>query len=165
MIAAMIFGLGIALGFLIGIAADDALDLYRSSRKDRRAMRLDLELNPRKWFTRRRLLVAMGGFVVLTQFTVGVLLILTYTTTSRYTECSATWQEQFGRSYAARSEAATEVGVAIDRVVIAVDAGNRAEARNALDNYLDVRAEQDAARRRAPLPEPPDVLCGQPDAP
>lgn len=165
MIAALLFGLGIALGFLVGIAADDALDLYRASRKERPHMRLDVEINPRKWFTRRRVLVAFGAFVVLVQFTVGVLLILTYTSTSRYTECSATWQEQFGRSYAARSQAATEVSAAIDRVVVAVDAQNRAETRTALDNYLEVRQDQDRARRLAPLPEPPDVLCGKPDTP
>lgn len=153
---ALIFGLGLCVGFLVGVATDDALDLYRSARKERPPV------NRPAWITRTRVLTAIFGAIVLVQFATGVLLISTYTKASSYTTCSARWQDEMSVAFRARAAVAAEASTALDRIIRAVAEDNDRAFRRALESYVKVRDRQDRQRQKNPLPEPPEALCGEP---
>ena len=103
------------------------------------------------------------------------LLIVTRARTEAYAQCTAQWQQQFSVAYVARDSAyqarldsAGRVSEATDLVIVSVTSDDPAKFREAIDNYLKVRAdqnrirkEQDEERVRNPLPPLPETLCGQ----
>lgn len=150
----LVFALGLLLGFLVGVVMRDALDLYRSSRKAAPSMKTPPRPIPRH---------LLAGLLILTlvlNTAVGVLLILTRQSTAAYTSCAASWQQQFGEAYQARLDASVAVSGAMDDVVKAVAAEDPKAFRDAVQRYVRIRAEQDAERRRNPLPPLPETLCG-----
>lgn len=149
----LVFALGLLLGFLVGVVMRDAFDLYRSSRKAAPHMKTEPRPVP-------RVLIGLLILTLLLNGIVGVLLILTRQSTAAYTSCSATWQQQFGEAYQARLDASVAVSGAMDDVVTAVATDDRDGFREAVQRYVRIRAEQDAERKRNPLPPLPETLCG-----
>lgn len=167
---------GVSVGFVAGVALDDAVDLWlhrfgRSTVKGSRMIRSTVtRINPR--------VVALWALIVgvAVNSVLGLLLIqqraVTQENTDRtrqlagqlvnLTTCLATYQRDFTDVYTARAAAAGDASRALDRLVFAVDAGDPDRFERALDNYVDVRGEQDAERADNPLPEPPTELCGVP---
>lgn len=143
--------LGLVVGFLSGIAFDDARDLYRASRKER-PMTPTRHSPWTRWLLSAVLVIngAMAGF-----------LILQRADSAEFTACTGQWQEEFFTAYEARSESAAVKEIALDRVMAAVATSDRAEFREALDNYQKLRAEQVAARKANPLPPLPTRVCGE----
>lgn len=153
-----IFTAGVLVGFPIGVMFDDALDLYRASRKEP-----PVTTKP----TWRTLLTWLLALVVLIQLGVGVLLIqtrLTATDTASnladYQECVSMWQQDFAAAYKARYTASLPVADALDEIVLAVSAGDRDRINVAIEEFLEVRDDQTVERRDNPLPPLPDQLCG-----
>lgn len=149
--------LGVGLGFTVGILWDDALIRFRNARKERKL--------PTRRLTKPTYRQMLGGGLILVgvlQVIVGALLVLTYVRTAEYTECTASWQQQFGSAYAARIEASTEVSTAIDDIVTSVGAEDPTAFNVAVTKYLQVRAQQDKDRASNPYPELPQTLCGSP---
>lgn len=160
--------LSLGVGFLAGIALDDALDLYRASRKERRMSQIG---KPNS----RAILGVLLGFAVALQLGVGVLLIdarrdladserrnadiaerLTV-----YTDCTTRWQQSFAAAYQARVESSTAASNALEKVVRAVDAQDSDRFRDSVDAYLLLRDRQIKDQQRNPYPPLPDELCGE----
>jgi len=78
-----------------------------------------------------------------------------------FTHCTAEWQDDFLTAYEARSEAASAVSRAMDRVVQAVSDHDATGFRKAVRHYLSVRAQQNEERAKHPLPPLPSVRCGE----
>lgn len=122
----------------------------------------------------RTVLVWALLFVVLLNTALGVLLIVQREQTQRATEratttaaqlldltsCVATYQRDFGEAYSARAEAANQASRALDQLIFAVAADDRRRFRNALDEYVRIRRDQEDDRAANPLP--PTTLCGVP---
>lgn len=151
--------LGLAVGFLAGIACDDALDMWRDSRRGRSRHTKGNPMRRPGFDTVIR--TALVLIVVVNVF-LGILLIQQRASSSDFTECVATYQRDFGRAYAARSDAANETSAALDRLVLAVAAEDRAKFRRALAAYVEQRERQDRERTGNPLPPLPTKLCGDP---
>lgn len=155
---AMVGGLGLALGFLAGIALDDALDLWIASRRARTTRK-----EPRMHRPTTDTILRAGLILILVANTVlGVLLIQQRATSGNFAECVATYQRDFGRAYAARTTAAQKTSDALDRLVVAVARDDAKAFQRALDAYVVARETQQAERRRNPFPPVPTELCGDP---
>lgn len=148
------------LGVLAGVVLDDALDLYRASRKDR-PMRLHLPNG-------RTLLGAALVVAVLLQFAVGVMLIdarrdldNSVRRQSEFAACNVRWQQSFAAAYQARVRASADVTEALEQVVRAVDTQNPNRFREAVTTYIELRDRQDREVRRNQYPPLPAELCGE----
>lgn len=165
---ALLCALSLGVGFLAGIALDDALDLYRASRKERRMSKIE---KPNS----RALLGILLAVAVVLQLGVGLLLIdarRDLADSERrnadiaerlavYTDCTTRWQQSFAAAYQARIESSTAASDALEQVVRAVDAENPDRFRSAVDAYLLLRDRQISDQRRNPYPPLPDELCGE----
>lgn len=147
--------LGLLVGFLCGIALDDAIDYLRTSRKEIRMEALDKPARGDSWRTWLLViaLIANGG--------TAAVLIQARADTADFTRCTAQWQEDFFTAYSARTDANAETQDAIDRIVEAVNSPRQAGISAAVDNYVEVRKEQLAKRAANPLPPLPEEACGR----
>jgi len=105
--------------------------------------------------------IALGAAVLLL-LVEGLLLIKTRQETAACTKCTAQWQQQFSASYVARTEAAGEVSTAMDAVIKAVYTRDSGDFKKAISDYVQIRRDQDEARAKNPLPDPPGEVCGTP---
>lgn len=142
------------VGFLTGIAFDDALDLYRASRKER-------PMSPTKNHNLNRWLLLM---VLLVNAVVGAALIYQRAVAEEFTRCTATWQTDFATVYKARSDAAADTQDALDDLLDQVKAGDQTGFQRELTQYQKLRDAQVAERKANPLPPLPERVCGE-DAP
>lgn len=152
MTLALVAGLGLIVGFLAGIAFDDALDLYRASRKER-------TMSPTRNHTLNRWLLLV---VLVVNGVLGAVLIYQRAVSEDFTSCTATWQSDFAEAYTARSDAAADTQEALDELLAAVESGSRSEFRRELGEYQNLRDTQVAARTANPLPPLPERVCGEP---
>lgn len=148
-----IFALGLLVGFLAGIALDDAFDLYRASRKERRMK----TSKP----TRGTILGVVLSIAVLLQLGVGVLIIVERAARQEYADCTTRWQQSFAAAYQSRIESSTAASDALEAVIRAVDAEQPDRFREAVDDYLLLRDRQIKDQKRNPYPPLPDELCGE----
>ena len=162
-----IFAAGLALGFPIGVMFDDALDLYRASRKER-TVKSDFQ---QMTGTRAGLTGLLAVLVVL-NFGVGLLLITTRVTAqvtaadlAVYSACTSRWQQEFANAYKARYDSSLPVSDALDEIVEAVAADDIPRMNRAIANYLKVREQQKVERAATPLPPLPEQLCGMAPTP
>ena len=162
-----IFAAGLALGFPIGVMFDDALDLYRDSRKER-TVKQDFQ----KMTGTRAGLTGLLAVMVVLNFGVGLLLITTRVTAqvtasdlAVYSACTSRWQQDFANAYRARYDSSLPVSDALDEIVEAVAADDRPRMNLAIANYLQVRKEQKVERALNPLPPLPEQLCGMAPSP
>lgn len=154
--------LSLLVGFLAGIALDDALDLYRHSRKAK-----DMKANVHPPSSRTLWAVALAA-VVAAQLIVGGMLIksrLDLQNAERdrasYQACTNRWQQEFASAYLARLTASTDASAALERVIRGVDTEDIVRIRVAVDEYLELRAQQVKSQQRNPYPALPDDLCGE----
>lgn len=150
---ALLCALSLGVGFLAGIALDDALDLYRASRKERRMSRT----KP----AGRTILGVLLSVAVALQLGVGVLIIFERAARQDYADCTTRWQQEFASAYRARIESSTAASDALEQVVRAVDAENPDRFRESVDAYLLLRDQQIKDQKRNPYPPLPDELCGE----
>lgn len=143
------------VGFLAGIALDDALDLYRHSRK---AKNMKANVHPPSGRTMWTIALAV---VVLAQILVGGLLIKTRIDNADYVSCTSKWQQDFASAYQARLTASTDASAALERVIRGVDSEDLGRIRVAVDEYLELRSEQVKSQQSNPYPALPDQLCGE----
>lgn len=175
----------LVVGFLAGVTVDDAFDMLTAELRRRRATRKEHPMPDYPESARRiraALLWALA-LAVAANAVLGVLLIVQRAATEDaardaedaqdqaanvatqlldLTTCIATYQREFRDAYAARSQAAEDTSHALDRVIFAVarDDGERFEL--ALQDYIEIRRDQERDRRANPLPEQPQTLCGVP---
>lgn len=149
---ALVGGLGLVVGFLAGVAFDDALNLYRSSRKER-------TMSPTRNHTLNRWLLLM---VLLVNAIVGGALIYQRAVSAEFTSCTATWQTDFATVYKARSDAAADTQTALDELLAAVRSGDQTGFQTELRQYQKLRRDQVAERKANPLPPLPEKVCGEP---
>lgn len=145
-------GLGLVVGFLAGVAFDDALDLYRSSRKER-------PMSPTRNHNLNRWLLLM---VLLVNAIVGGALIYQRAVSAEFTSCTAQWQSDFATVYRARSDAVASTQGALDELLEEVRAGDQTGFQRELRQYQKLRAAQVAERKANPLPPLPERVCGEP---
>lgn len=150
------------VGFLAGIALDDALDLIRSSRKAR-AMTVNNPHIP----TGRTVMWAVLIFAVGVQVLVGGALIKSRfelqnaeRDRAEYESCSNRWQQDFATAYKARVKSSTEASNALEVVIRAVGAQDPDRFRAAVAEYLRLRDTQISEQQKNPYPPLPDELCG-----
>lgn len=158
----------LCVGFLAGIALDDAFDLYRASRKERRMSKIGKPNN-------RTVLGVLLSIAVALQLGVGLLLIdarRDLASSERrgvevaenlavYTDCTTRWQQSFASAYRARIESSTAASDALEEVIRAVDAESPDRFRASVDAYLLLRDQQINDQKRNPYPPLPDELCGE----
>lgn len=150
--------LSAVVGLFSGYFLRELVDLIR-----RRYSARESRMRPhRPHVTAQMIQIIALGLAVLLLLVEGLLLILTRHETAQYTRCTAQWQQQFSDSYKARVDSASEVSTAMDRVIKAVYSSDPDAFKAAIQNYVNVRARQDAAREKNPLPAPPDEVCGKP---
>lgn len=142
-------GSGLVVGFLAGIVFDDALDLYRASRKER-------SMSPTRNHTLNRWLLTVA--IVANGVTAGFL-IYQRAESAEFTRCTAEWQTDFYEAYQPRSQAVANTLGALDDVVSSVAKRDRTEFDEALTNYQKLRRQQIADRKANPLPELPETAC------
>lgn len=145
-----------AVGVMVGVVLIDALELIQAARKEKPVSPVPTESRRERIMWRTLLIAAIALQVV-----VGVMLIVTRDSAEEYARCTASWQQQFAQGYGVRAEAAAEVGKAIDDILLAANAGDRAAMRTAVDRYVDLRKSQDADRAKNPLPPLPESICGK----
>lgn len=143
-------GLGLVVGFLAGVAFDDALELYRSSRKDRTM--------PTRNHTVNRWLLTL---VLVVNATIGGVLIYQRAVAEEFTRCTSEWQSDFYAAYVPRSRAFADTLEALDDVVSSTADRDQEQFDKALRHYQDVRRQQVADRKATPLPELPENACGE----
>lgn len=150
---ALVGALGLLVGFLIGVVFDDALDLFRASRRERDMNRSSIGRG-----------ALAGGLVVavVLQVTVGVLLILTRHATGDYAACTGRWQQDFSVAYKTRLADSIPVQNALDNLIRAVASQDRAKFQASLARYVKLRDAQEKGRKENPLPPLPETLCGKP---
>lgn len=148
-----------ALGVCIGVTFDDAWDLYRQSRKDRR---MTATSNGS-----RRLLGWTIIAIAVVQVFVGIGLIksrLDLAAAERdrasYETCTSRWQQEFASAYKARIASSTDAANALEQVVRAVGAEDPDRFRDAVHDYLVLRDAQIRDQKSNPYPPLPDELCG-----
>lgn len=146
----LVGSLGLVVGFLAGIVFRDALDLYRSSRKDRR-------MSPTRNHTLNRWLLTIA--IVANGVTAGFL-IYQRAESADFTRCTAEWQTDFYGAYQPRSQSVADTLAALDDVVASVAKRDQTEFDKALRNYQEIRRQQVADRKANPLPELPETACG-----
>lgn len=146
----LVGALGLVVGFLAGVVFDDALDLYRASRKERPMPTRSHTLN--RWL----LVIVLAINSLLAGF-----LIVQRAHTAEFTSCTAEWQSDFLAAYEVRSDAASDVQHALDALLDAVDDEDRARFAEALSSYQELRRNQIATRRATPLPPLPERVCGE----
>lgn len=161
----LMVALAFIVGVCVGVAWDDAWDLFRSAREESH-MAHESE-TPEETKDRHRFngMSVLGWFLILVTaalLAVGVMLILTRNATEDYSRCTAQWQQQFGKAYTARVSASIEVSDAMDDIVKGVAEQDKAEFDKAVQHYLDVRTQQKKDQAANPLPPLPEVLCGTP---
>lgn len=145
-----VFSLGLLVGFLVGVVLDDALNLYRASRKE-----APMDSGRRRISTGLTFALVV---VVLIQAAVGVMLILTRKDASDYFRCSAQYDAQAAQSSSARLQVAEDVDSAMDDLIRAVASEDRQGFKDALSAYLKLRETQQ--QQRSNLPPAPDEVCG-----
>ncbi len=159
--------LAFIVGVCVGVAFDDAWDLYRASRRDnpnmtdRHPHETTAQTTARHRFNSQTALGWSLLIASIAMLAVGVLLITTKNTTESYSKCTAEWQQQFGEAYTARVDAAREVSDAMDAIVLSVSGSDRTAFHKAVADYLYVRDRQKADQAENPLPPLPEVLCGE----
>lgn len=141
---------GLVVGFLAGVVFRDALDLYRSARKERR-------MSPTRNHTLNRWLLTIA--IVANGVTAGFL-IYQRAESAEFTRCTAEWQTDFYEAYQPRSQAVANTLGALDVVVSSVAKRDQTEFDAALTNYQELRQQQIADRKANPLPELPETACG-----
>lgn len=141
----------LVVGFLAGIAFDDALDLYRSSRKER-------PVSPTRNHAINRWLLT---FVLVVNAGLAAFLIYQRADSANFTRCTSDWQSDFATVYKARSDAAADSQSALDDILAAVATESRDDFRASLNKYQQLRRDQIAERKANPLPELPEQVCGQ----
>lgn len=141
---------GLVIGFLAGIVFDDALDLYRSSRKER-------PVSPTRNHTLNRWLLTIA--IIANGATAGFL-IYQRAESADFTRCTAEWQSDFYGAYQPRSQAVADTLAALDDVVSSVAKRDQTEFDKALTRYQRIRRQQVADRKANPLPELPESACG-----
>lgn len=150
---AMVGSLGLLVGFLIGFAARDAIDLIRHPRKE-------TPMPGSSQRTRRVLYVGLAISLILNVAT-GILVGVTLTSTNAYSRCSAEWQQDFSVAYKARVSARASVDNALDKVVTAVALEDPRLFRRAVARYIRLRDQQIKKQERNPLPALPQTTCGK----
>lgn len=143
--------LGLVVGFLAGVAFDDALDLYRSSRKER-------TMSPTRNHTVNRWLLTL---VLVVNAGIGGFLIYQRAASEQFTRCTSQWQSDFYAAYVPRSQAFADTLSALDDVVSSTADRDQQKFNRALEHYQDVRRAQVADRKANPLPELPEKSCGE----
>jgi anti-sigma factor RsiW len=148
-----------ALGLLLGLSLDDLYDaLYRRARPaDRKQTEPMADATPRRSPLLLWLLIAS----LAANAFVGALLIKTRIDTGRLTECVAEYNQQFSQSYQARTQSAPETQAALDRVLIAVSKKDAATFRDALSDYVTLRAKVKRDQVANPPPPLPEQFCGK----
>lgn len=146
----LVGGSGLVIGFLAGVVFDDALDLYRSSRKER-------PMSPTRNHTLNRWLLTVA--IVANGVTAGFL-IYQRAESAEFTRCTAEWQTDFYQAYQPRSQSVANTLVALDGVMASVAKRDQTEFDAALENYQKLRRQQIADRKANPLPELPETACG-----
>lgn len=141
---------GLVIGFLAGVVFDDALDLYRSSRKER-------PVSPTRNHTLNRWLLTI---VLIVNAALAVMLIWQRADSAEFDRCTADWQSDFATVYKNRSDSAADSQKALDTLLDAVEKSDRDEFQAALENYQKLRRTQIADRKANPLPELPETACG-----
>lgn len=142
---------GLVVGFLAGIVFDDALDLYRSSRKER-------PVSPTKNHTLNRWLIVVALTV---NAITATFLIYQRADSAEFTRCTAQWQSDFYEAYEPRSDAIADTLAGLDGVVASVAKRDQSEFDAALEKYQEIRRQQVADRKANPLPELPEKACGE----
>lgn len=92
----------------------------------------------------------------------GVTLIHDRDDLHQFVTCVAQYEQANAAAMKARSDAAVEVSMAMDRIVNAVYKSDAKKFKKAIRHYVKVRAAQDKSRIENPPPEPPKKLCGVP---
>lgn len=158
-----IFGLGLTLGFVSGIALDDAYALYRAWRSEIHGGE-PMPTEAARRHRSRLTIFAITSFVAVLALNaaVGFLLIVTREDAADYAACVGRWQQSFTVAYKARVEASQAVDDAMDGVVLAVSHKDNEEFQTAVRTYLALRSQQDKDRERNPLPPLPEDVCGKP---
>lgn len=146
----LVGALGLVVGFLAGIVFRDALDLYRSSRKER-------PMSPTRSHALNRWLLII---VLVVNGVVGSFLIYQRAESAEFTRCTAEWQGDFQSAYTARADANAASQEALDGILGAVYASDEEAFQKALGQYRELRADQVATRKAKPLPELPETVCG-----
>lgn len=111
-----------------------------------------------------RLIVAAFVLVLVANFGLGVMLVVTRHSAMTYARCVAQWQQDFSVGYKARYHSSVQVGNAMDDVLAAVGEQDGDKFKAAVTNYNTLRDEQKAARVKNPLPPLPAAVCGPPSA-
>jgi hypothetical protein len=156
--------LAFIVGLCVGVALDDAWDLYRAARRDSLVSHQPETTQQTTDRHRFNNLTALGWSLIIASaamLAVGVMLIVTKNATESYSKCTAQWQQQFGEAYTARVTAANEVSEAIDGIVQGIADQDRAMYDSAIVQYVEVRAAQKKKQAENPLPPLPEVLCGE----
>lgn len=156
--------LAFVVGIAVGVVLDDAWTLYT---KEKKGAHMDLSPRTQRHTGKPRREIstnALGVMLIcccLALLAVGVSLIVTRSSTERYSQCTADWQQQFSSAYLARTAAAIEVSDSMDQVVIAVAAQDEKKFDEAVEHYIQVRDAQIKEQADNPLPPLPKVLCGE----
>lgn len=151
----LVFALGLLVGVLIGVVIRDAIDLLRSSRKDKPMRKL------RELWSGHIVVIAFV-LVLVANFGLGVLLVVSRDSATKYATCVAQWQQDFGSAYKARYHSSVQVGNAMDRVLKAVADQDADKFKAAVAHYNGLRDKQITARAKNPLPKLPATVCGPP---
>lgn len=142
---------GLVVGFLAGVVFDDALDLYRASRKERR-------MSPTQNHVLNRWLLIL---VLVVNASLAAFLIYQRADSEGFTRCTSQWQTDFVKAYSSRSNAAADTQESLDALLDAVASSDRDKFAKALADYQDLRRDQIATRKAKPLPALPETVCGQ----
>lgn len=157
----LIFALGLFVGFLAGVVLDDALDLYRASRKERRMTKPPRRSAASRVARWEGLTPALLALAVLLQLAVGVVMIVERSNRAEYDACTTRWQQDFAAAYQARIASSTEAANALEQVIRAVGAEDPARFRVSIAEYLRLRDTQIRDQKKNPYPPLPDELCGE----
>lgn len=152
----LIFTLGLAVGFLIGVTTRDAFDLIKPSRPARRKESLVLSTPAHRRITLLLVVTLLANMLV------GVLLIITRKSAEDYSKCSAAWQQAFATGYQARYDAARAVDLSIDKILRSLVAGDDEQAKRDGVAYVALRDRQIREQAKNPLPPLPEGVCGKP---
>lgn len=164
MLTAILCGLSLLLGVQLGATWPWLrFRITRPLRSRHEETPMAAPTDPRRLVWILRAFVALMALVFLT----GLAQIVTYATVqgnasdvADYQRCQSEYQQQFATAYQARADASIASTQALDKVVAAVASGSDRRFREALQNYIKVRADQTRERARNPLPPLPDKVCG-----
>lgn len=78
-----------------------------------------------------------------------------------FTRCTAEWQTDFVEAYRARADASADTQDALDDLLTAVERGDRDGFRTELEQYQQLRHQQNTTRKAKPLPPLPERVCGE----